>query len=291
MTNLVLPDFYKVAGRERWCVCPECLEEMPVGSAMTHWLREHRGVEQPTNRAAAERVARGEAPKENEMADATAEKGKVEDYVAGALRRAKVKVGDLTDEQRARAESPPEGLRGKALAAHVLEGGGDPAPEGGGEMTDDEARARLKYLTEKQTGQSSAEVREVEALRARLGEKAGGAKPRGSGGSRAAAYPVEIRSATARVKELKGKHGAPGPKQHVHVREVVTSQIGRPTKQAIVAASGVKSLQQLTKVAKGETDRASLKPLHELASKMGDDPFCKGRNLAAILVAWAEQVG
>lgn len=112
--------------------------------------------------------------------------------------------------------------------------------------------------------------------------KAAGATPRGQ-------YPDNVRAAAKRARELQGGNHGAGPKQHVIVRKTIGSQDP-------VEASGL-SLARLTKYAQGKEtpERDQLKPLRELATKCVNptskqaDPFCKGRNLAAILVAYAEE--
>jgi hypothetical protein len=238
--------------------------------------------------------------------------GKLEKYVTDAIRAAGGKAKDLTDEQRERAESPPDGLRGKALGRHVLEGaaGGDGKPSAEEEAdAAAAAKAELEQLdrrVSRDTGHTASDQRRARALAKTAGVDAPawaatGSKPSGgsdskSGGSRAK-YPDDVREAVRAVYEIKGsKDGSPGPKQHVHVRKVVTKQVGHdPSKAEVVKASGFSSYAALRKAAKpekkGGASREELKAIRPLAEKMGDDAFCKGRNLAAILVAWADQKG
>ena len=96
------------------------------------------------------------------------------------------------------------------------------------------------------------------------------------------AYPAEITEAVRLAKAARGTtNGAPGAKQHVLVR----AELGKnPTPDSILKAAGVKSEKALRAIADGSADREALKVLTPLASKF-QDPFCKGRNLASILVA------
>jgi hypothetical protein len=99
-------------------------------------------------------------------------------------------------------------------------------------------------------------------------------------------YPVEITEAVRLAKVARGmsKH-APGAKQHVMVR----AQVGvDATAAEIVKASGAKSEKQLRALADGSAPTADVAVLRPLGATF-DDPFCKGRNLASILVAMVEQ--
>ncbi len=216
------------------------------------------------------------------MADAT-EAGRaegrsvnrVDDVTGAALRREGHKISDLNPEQRERAGNAGDekpGLRGKALVAWIIDGEDLP-------------------LQQKKAEQGR-EVRQAAATEKRRSD---GAKKAGTGGSRPK-YPEDVREAVKIVHKLKGtSNGSPGPKQHVHVRNVVAKSLGAEgpdeiVKAAVVEASGAKSVAALKRLATGEADRSELKVLHPLAAKMGDDAFCKGRNLAAILTAWTEQL-
>lgn len=104
--------------------------------------------------------------------------------------------------------------------------------------------------------------------------------------SKRSAYAPEVTEAVRLAKQARGTtHGAPGAKQHVLVR----AELGKnPTVADILKAAGVKSEKALREIADGSSDREAIKVLHPLAAKF-DDPFCKGRNLASILVAMIVQ--
>ena len=104
--------------------------------------------------------------------------------------------------------------------------------------------------------------------------------------SKRSAYPPEVTEAVRLAKQARGTtHGAPGAKQHVLVR----AELGKnPTAADILKVAGVKSEKALRAIADGSSDREAIKVLHPLAAKF-EDPFCKGRNLASILVASLEQ--
>jgi hypothetical protein len=99
-------------------------------------------------------------------------------------------------------------------------------------------------------------------------------------------YPAEITEAVRLAKVARGmsKH-APGAKQHVMVR----AEVGVDATAAdVVKASGAKSERQLRALADGSAPTADVAVLRPLGAKF-DDPFCKGRNLASILVAMVDQ--
>ena len=242
-------------------VCPAC------GEAIAEEY--DRTGEPTTNRYAAHYIENHE---ENDMAateqDAPTGRMKVEDYVRGALRRAGEKVSELTPEQLQRAYDAPDtkaGLRGAALVKWVVEGLDLHAQQ-------EEAK--------RQNAAAEAEQREAQRERSATVRKPG---------KREAAYPPEVRAAVKEVKELKGtNHGAPGPKQHAHVRAVVTERLsGEPPPAGIAEVAGVKSWKDLGRIGSGEAPREDLAALRPLAGEMGSDAFCKGRTLAAILYVWA----
>jgi hypothetical protein len=109
-------------------------------------------------------------------------------------------------------------------------------------------------------------------------------------------YPDDIRAAVKAARELcAGTY--PGPKQHSHVRAVIEAKLRHDVPDApamttnlVVIASGVESVEALRAIARGEGDLEALAPLRPLGALMGQDAWCKGRKLAAILVAWAEQL-
>jgi hypothetical protein len=189
--------------------------------------------------------------------------------VYDALRKEGVKYSELSPEQSERARSAGKehaGLAGKALVAWIVDG------------------KDLKEQTKEAEG-----AREVKAAAAKA-EKAERAPSR-----RSSAYPQDVRDAVKRANEIRGKSHGAGPKQHATVREVVRKSLGvppskSPTVDQLVAASGAGSLAKLTKLANGTAGREDLKALQPLAKLMGDDAWCKGRHLAAALVAWAEQI-
>lgn len=99
-------------------------------------------------------------------------------------------------------------------------------------------------------------------------------------------YPAEISESVRLAKIARGTtNGAPGAKQHVLVRK----EIAGLDAKGIVKAAGLKSELALRRVADGTSTTEDLKALRPLAAKF-DDPFCKSRNLASILVAAIDQM-
>lgn len=192
----------------------------------------------------------------------------VQRRVLDALSKKGFKYSELSDEQKARAQACPEkGYDGAMLVAHVVEGKsfGEVAAEG------DAKAAKAKGTRKPAAGSGAAKA------------------PRSS------AYPQDVRDAVKRANEIRGKSHGAGPKQHATVREVVRKSLKlsatkNPTVDQIVEVSGAGSLAKLTKLANGTAGREDLKALQPLAKLMGDDGWCKGRHLAAGLVAWAEQI-
>lgn len=194
----------------------------------------------------------------------------LEGYVRDALRNnGGHKVSDLTDAQRERALTAPRdhsGLRGKALAEYVISG-------------------------------ASLREQQAEAQRAREALEAAEARERRSAqaSTRPSPYSDAVRAATKRARELRGGSHGIGPKQTATVREVVRKELGvspkdQPDAGALVKIAGMESVAELFSVAAGEGDRTATKPLRPLGEKMGDDAWCKGRWLAAILAAWHEEI-
>ena len=163
-----------------------------------------------------------------------------------------------------------------------------------------ERRQRMKALrkTKSTKGLTHAEEKELAKLEEDLGEKpttgvgrarssrasgAKGGKAKGGNGKRPA-YPEEVREAVRIAKKARGtSSGAPGPKQHVLVREAIGDRdplavVGMSERSLRDAASGKMSTEKL---------RAQ-EGLRELGGRI-DDPFCKGRNLASMLAAIVEQ--
>lgn len=160
------------------------------------------------------------------------------------------RTAQATAEQLERAETwqtEKAGLMGKALAMWVLTG--ESAGNGA---------AKAKAAVERKAVEAKAK------------------KARRSG------YPEEITEAVRLAKDGRGtKNGAPGAKQHVLVRKALGKDA---TTADIIKVAGVKTEKQLRAIADGSSDREAIKALHPLAAKF-EDPFCKGRNLASILVA------
>lgn len=113
-------------------------------------------------------------------------------------------------------------------------------------------------------------------------------------------YSEEIREAVkkARYDVLGRKPGRdrekhiPGPSagQHVRVRERVTAMLdGKPTPDGIIKLAGVKSLTALRKIAESQPDTDPA-PLRTLSAEFKGDQWAMGRNLAAILVVWVEEL-
>lgn len=193
----------------------------------------------------------------------------VQRRVLDALSKKGYKYSELTDEQKARAQACPEkGFDGAMLVAHVVEG---------------------KSFNEV-AAEGDAKAAQAKATRKPAASGSGAAKA-----PRSSAYPQDVRDAVKRANEIRGKSHGAGPKQHATVREVVRKSLKlsatkNPTVDQIVEVSGAGSLAKLTKIANGTAGREDLKALQPLAKLMGDDGWCKGRHLAAALVAWAEQI-
>src|SRR4051812_16438245 len=122
----------------------------------------------------------GSSPTKGGAMSATQEKGKVQDYVAGALRRVGVKVADLSDDQRARAETAPDqhsGLRGKSLAQFVLDGEG---------LSGQQKQASNDRIVR--------EADEASKKRSEAGKKSAAKANGASGGARKSAYSDEVRA-------------------------------------------------------------------------------------------------
>ena len=129
---------------------------------------------------------------------------------------------------------------------------------------------------------------EDERTRASGGSKSSGRK----GASKRPAYAPEITEAVRLAKKARGTtNGAPGAKQHVLTRQVVTKEhlTTEPSVAEIVDAAGVSSLKKLRAVANGQAPRDEVAKLRPLGAEI-PDPFCSGRNLASILVAWCDQL-
>jgi hypothetical protein len=120
------------------------------------------------------------------------------------------------------------------------------------------------------------------AARKRAPKKSAAAKkPAPKKPSSRPAYPDEIREAVRLAVAARGtRNGAPGAKQHVLVREALDDK----TPAGILKAAGVKSEKALRALADGSAPKDDLKALRPLAERI-PDPFCKGRNLASILVS------
>lgn len=140
----------------------------------------------------------------------------------------------------------------------------------------------LWVLTGESAGNGAAKAKAADEKKA----EAAKAAPKKTASSKATKYPPEITEAVRLAKAARGTtNGAPGAKQHVLVR----TEVGEgATAAEILKASGVKSEKALRAIADGSSDRDEIKVLHPLAAKFAD-PFCKGRNLASILVAMVTQ--
>jgi hypothetical protein len=113
-------------------------------------------------------------------------------------------------------------------------------------------------------------------------------------------YPDDVRAAVKIAKEIAGTRMAPGPKQHVAVRDAVDRLVGETDGLAAdvngpLSATGFKSLSKLKAFARGEGGklteqddrvRSHMKMLFEAA---GSDPFARGKALASIVAAYCEQ--
>lgn len=215
-----------------------------------------------------------------EAPSTTARPPALQNYVRDAIRTAGMKVADLTDEQRQRAQEAPDvkgGLRGKDLGTYILEG---------------------------ETGLKDARAK-----------AAANGKPKRKARAASNRYPEWVPPAVARGRHLAGqKDGSggdetmayAGPIQHKKVRQLVAKEIlgadvdektGEATgwldgitKDDIIKASGCSSLKSLREVATFKAGRDAMRPLRPLGAKFGNDGWAKGRFLAAVLVVWAEDI-
>lgn len=173
-----------------------------------------------------------------------------------------------TAEQGARAACPPKGLTGRAVATYVLTG------DGIREQTK-RARAARPPAPKKPTAPRTDEPAAKTAVAAR--------RPR---------YPVEITDAVRLAKKARGTvNGAPGAKQHVITRKHIAAGMGAAdvSVDEILKVSGARSIKALRAMADGTGSKSDLKEIGPLARAI-PDPFCSGRNLASILVAWVDQI-
>jgi hypothetical protein len=105
--------------------------------------------------------------------------------------------------------------------------------------------------------------------------------------ARRPAYPPEIKEAVKLAVAARGtRNGAPGPKQNVLVRKALGDSVSDP--KAILKAAGVRTEKALRAIADGTAPKSDLAALHPLAKQI-DEQFCRGRWLAAMLVAAVEQ--
>lgn len=208
--------------------------------------------------------------KESDMPTATAAP-KVEKYVSNALTHRKIKVSELTPEQKIRALAAPEekgGLRGQSLVEWIMDA--------------------------KNTSAQIAEARAADA--------AANGKPKKTREPKVPAaiekYGADAVAATERANTLlrEGNAAPDGyttwPKQHIQIRDAVIADVGpNPTGDQVLAASGFATRDELVKVAQGLGSRTDVKPLHPLMAKIangGRKPWW--RYVAVALVAWIEQL-
>lgn len=204
----------------------------------------------------------------------------VAEHVRNALRTQGVKVKDLTDEQRERALAASDengghyGLRGKSVAEFVLDGAG--------------LRAQEKVARDNALLAAS----QAEHERRSAAAKAAGIKP-----PRRVSYPPEIAEAVKAAKKTApgGREYGPGPKHHMAVREVVAKELkldadDKPAKQQVLDVAGFAGEKELRAAADGK-NRDALKTDAFLAlSAKTPKSWAQGRDLAAILAAWIEQL-
>jgi hypothetical protein len=144
----------------------------------------------------------------------------------------------------------------------------------------------------------------AEATPKRKPAKAAKPKPPGK---KALKYPDWLPDAVKRSRVISGRKinsktgepfgdmtlSYPGPKQHLHIRAAVKGMIEGPvTADAVLRASGVKSLAKLTAIADWSADKSEMKPMRGEFTKACDDNtgWSTGRYLAAALVAWIEEL-
>jgi hypothetical protein len=239
----------------------------------------------------------------------------LEKYVRDALNKAGHRVDELDDTQRERAVSAPTtkaGLRGKSLAAYVMDGNGLAT-----QARDAQTQRDLKAAEDKRTKRSAAAkangaaknlkgnaaaplsaADKAAARAASAGSKPKAAskpksdKPKAAPVPRSAKYPDNIRAAVEAAKRIGGRNWWPSPIDHVEARNVVTKLLAdqgqAPSRANIKALSGTDEAA-LTAMANMSAGREQLKVLKDLNSHMGD-ASAKGRNLAAILLMWMDEL-
>jgi hypothetical protein len=105
-------------------------------------------------------------------------------------------------------------------------------------------------------------------------------------------YPDNILAATAAAREIGGRTWWPSPVDHVHARDRITEALKKdnklPTKANVMKLVGVsaKELREIANMSAGRESLAKLKPANAL---MGD-ASAKGRNLAAIVLVWCDEL-
>lgn len=234
-------------------------------------------------------------------------------YVRDAINKAGHKVDELDNGQRARAVTAPQrkaGLRGKALAAYVMDG-----TSLTDQAKDAQVQRDLKTAEDKRTKRSDSakaaknqkpaplSAADKEAARTASASKPprpgmspaaakAATKPKATPVPRSAKYPDNIRAAVEAARKIGGRNWWPSPVDHVQVRVVVTKlladQSQTPSRDNIKALVGCDEAA-LTGMANMTAGREELKALKDLNTHM-DDASAKGRNLAAVLLVWMDEL-
>jgi hypothetical protein len=232
----------------------------------------------------------------------------LEKYVRDALNKAGHKVGELTPEQHARATSAPTekpGVRGKTLATYIIDG--TTLRDQAKQANDQETLRKAEATHAKRSEAAKADGRAAnlnggDKPKATNKAKGGDAKPKAAAKpkappktpAKAPKYADNIRAAVEATKAIGGRTWWPSPIDHVQVRNVVTKLLAEQTPPAVPSRANIKALvgtneKTLRRIADMSAPREELKVLKDLNTHM-DDSSSKGRNLAAILLVWMDEL-
>jgi hypothetical protein len=105
-------------------------------------------------------------------------------------------------------------------------------------------------------------------------------------------YSQEIHMATARARAIGGRTWWPTPVDHLHARQRITEALAaegkEPTRGNVLALTGT-TMTALRKIANMQAPRSELSRIAHVSSLM-DDASARGRNLAAIIIVWCDEL-
>lgn len=181
-----------------------------------------------------------------------------------------------------------------------------------GAAADDTAqlRAELDKLMKTENGFTAKQSKRVEEIRKALGidadsverkaKKPARTRKDGKPRDKPGVYDADLKADVKRAKEIAGGSMAPGPKQHVLVRDGVVAHLGASktpvTAAAVLALTGFKTEKRLKAFAAGELGRmtdlgeAERTGLTLIFEASGKDPFARGKALAGIVAAYVERL-